>query len=128
MRQPVLFVMVGGMQYLLDAALYGILLSVGLSIPLANVLSRGAAASGGFLANRYLTFSKRSDTLSSFRASLLRFAILWILMTVISTGVMILLSYVWGTELDVLVAGKLIVEAVLAIISFLISKFWVYRD
>jgi putative flippase GtrA len=116
------------MQYLLDAALYGILLSVGMSIPLANVLSRGAAASGGFLANRYLTFSKRSDTLASFRASLMRFVILWILMTVISTGLMILLSRVWGSELDVLVVGKLIVEAVLAVISFLISKFWVYRD
>lgn len=128
MRQPLLFVLVGGLQYLLDATLFGVLLSVGLGIPAANVLSRATAAAGGFLANRYLTFGKRSDTVASFAGSLLRFITLWVVMTFISTSLILAVTHNWGAELGTQVAGKLVVEAVLAVISFLISKYWVFRN
>jgi putative flippase GtrA len=128
MRQPLMFVLVGGLQYLLDAALFGVFLSAGLSIPTANVLSRASAATGGFLANRYLTFSKRADTVASFTGSLLRFITLWLTMTFISTGLMLAVSHLWGAELGIQMIGKLLVEAILAIISFVISKYWVYRN
>lgn len=128
MRQPLLFLLVGGLQYLLDAALFGIFLSLGLATTPANVLSRGAAAVGGFFANRYITFSTRADNLNRFSSSLLRFAGLWLLMTLLSTSLILLLKQQWGTAVEIQVAGKLLVEAVLAIISFLLSKYWVFRD
>lgn len=128
MRQPILFVLVGGLQYLLDATLFGVLLSAGLAIPAANITSRASAAAIGFLANRYLTFNKRSDTVTSFAGSLLRFIALWLAMTIISTGLILAIANFWGAELSIQVAGKLIVEAVLAVISFLISKYWVFRN
>ncbi len=127
MRQPLLFVLVGGLQYLLDATLFGILLSTGLDIPAANILSRGTAAATGFVTNRYLTFNKRSDTLSSFTGSLLRFIMLWLAMTMASTGLLLAVSHFWGEAMQTQVAGKLAIEAVLAVISFLISKYWVFR-
>jgi len=127
MRQPLLFVLIGGMQYVLDAALFGLLLSLGLSVAPANVLSRGTAAAGGFLANRYLTFGQRADSKARFAGSLLRFISLWLVLTCASTGLMLLVSRYVGTEVNVQIAGKLMVEAVLAVISFVISKYWVFR-
>jgi putative flippase GtrA len=127
-RQPLLFVLVGGLQYLLDAALFGLLLSFGLSTASANVLSRGTAAAGGFLVNRYLTFSTRSDNLDRFSSSLLRFLGLWVVMTLLSTLLIMLLKHGWGDAVKLQLAGKLLVEALLAVISFLVSKYWVFRD
>jgi putative flippase GtrA len=127
LRQPLMFVLVGGAQYLLDATLYGLLLSAGLGIAPANVLARGSAAAGGFVANRYLTFGQRNDTRARFAGSLLRFIVLWLVLTAVSTGLMLAISACCGTELGVQVAGKLLVEAVLAVISFVASKFWVFR-
>lgn len=128
MRQPLLYVLVGGLQYVLDASLFGVLLGFGLAVPAANVLSRASAAVGGFLANRYLTFAKRSDTVAHFTGSLLRFVTLWLTMTFISTGLIMAVSHYWGAEWSIQVAGKLLIEAVLAVISFLISKYWVFRN
>lgn len=128
MRQPLLFLLVGGLQYLLDAALFGILLSLGLSTLPANVMSRATAAAGGFLANRYITFSKRSDNFNSFSSSLSRFVGLWLLMTILSTTLIVLLKHWWGDAVEIQVAGKLAVEALLAVLSFLLSKYWVFRD
>ena len=128
MRQPLFFLLIGGMQYLLDATLFGFLLSAGLGITISNVLSRGLAAAIGFLANRYLTFGKQSDTFVSFSGSLVRFVILWITMTAISTALMLAISRAWDADLTTQVISKLLVEAVLAVVSFLFSKYWVFRD
>jgi len=122
-----MFVLVGGAQYLFDAAMYGLLLSAGMGISPANILARGSAAAGGFLANRYLTFGQRNDTRGRFAGSLLRFIVLWAALTAVSTGLMLAVSMWLGTEVRVQVAGKLVVEAVLAVTSFFLSKHWVFR-
>jgi hypothetical protein len=49
-------------------------------------------------------------------------------MTLLSTLLIILLKSGWGDAVNLQVAGKLLVEAVLAVISFLVSKYWVFRD
>jgi putative flippase GtrA len=128
MRQPLLFLLVGGMQYLLDASIFGLLLSGGLGITASNVLSRGSAAAMGFLANRYLTFNKQSDSIASFSGSLFRFVIMWLTFTAISTALMLAISMAWETDLTSQVISKLLVEAALAVTSFLLSKYWVFRD
>lgn len=128
MRQTLLFLLVGGLQYVLDAALFAVFISLGLATTPANVLSRATAAAGGFLANRYITFSKRDDTAKSFGSSLLRFVMLWLVMTVLSTSLIVLIKHAFGTSFEIQVAGKLLVEAVLAVASFLASKYWVFRN
>ncbi|HET6565891.1 MAG TPA: GtrA family protein [Xanthomonadales bacterium] len=128
MWQPLLFLLVGGLQYVLDAALFAVFISLGIATLPANVLSRATAAAGGFIANRYITFSQRADTINRFGFSLLRFVILWLVMTALSTGLILLIKQLWGTAVEIQVMGKLLVEAVLAVASFLASKYWVFRD
>jgi putative flippase GtrA len=127
MRQPVLFVLVGGFQYLLDAAVFGILITSGLGTIPANITSRATAAATGFFLNRYLTFSHRDDTVGLFSASLVRFLIFFAVMTVVSTGLIGLLGRMAGDSETQRIIYKLGVEAVLAVVSFFLSRNWVFR-
>lgn len=128
MRQPLWFLLVGGLQYALDATLFVALLGLGLATVPANVASRASAAVLGFLANRYLTFGQRSDTFSRFGSSLVRFVLLWLGMTALSSTLLVLVKQGWGAQLETQVVAKLMVEALLAVSSFLLSKYWVFRD
>jgi putative flippase GtrA len=128
MRQPVLFVLVGGFQYLLDITLFGILITFGLATFPSNVTSRAIAAASGFLLNRYLTFGKRNDTAKHFSASLIRFLVFFAIMTVLSTGLILILERLAGDNDSQRIMYKLGVEAVLAVISFFISRNWVFRN
>ena len=128
MRQPVLFVLVGGFQYLLDAALFGILITSGLGTIPSNITSRATAAATGFLLNRYVTFSRRNDTVQLFSASLVRFVIFFAIMTIVSTGLIQLLGWLAGDSEAQRIIYKLGVEAVLAVVSFFLSRNWVFRS
>lgn len=128
MRQPAYFLVVGGIQYLLDASLYALLISGGIATVPANITSRASAAAFGFLLNRYWTFGQRKDTLKRFGVSLGRFIIFWAVMTLISTAAVYTLGVLWGSDNTSRIIAKLVVEAVLAVISFLISRFWVFRS
>ena len=127
MRQPVLFVLVGGFQYLLDAALFAILITSGLGTIPANISARATAAASGFLLNRYLTFSRRNDTVQLFSASLVRFVVFFAVMTALSTGLIELLGRMAGDSETQRIIYKLGVEAVLAVVSFFLSRNWVFR-
>jgi putative flippase GtrA len=127
MRQPLFFLIVGGIQYLLDAGLFALMISNGVATPPANVTSRASAAAIGFLLNRYLTFGQRDETLRRFGNSLIRFLILFAAMTLISTLAVLWLERVWGNDNTSRIIAKLLVEAVLAVASFLVSRFWVFR-
>lgn len=121
------FVLVGGFQYLLDAALFGVFITSGLGTIPANITSRTIAAVTGFLLNRYVTFSRREDTARMFSASLVRFVLFWAFMTVLSTGLIEMLGRMAGDSEVQQIVYKLGVEAVLAVISFLVSRNWVFR-
>jgi putative flippase GtrA len=128
MRQPLLFLVVGGIQYVLDAGLYAALVSGGVATLPANIGSRASAAGLGFLLNRYLTFGQRNETLERFSRSLLRFLLLFAVLTLLSSLALLGLEAAWGADPPRRIAAKLLVEAVLAGVSFLASRFWVYRN
>jgi putative flippase GtrA len=128
MRQPIYFLLVGGMQYLIDTLVFALLISSGLATVPANVASRASAAAAGFLSNRYWTFSQRPDTLRRFSRSLVRFLAWWLSMTVVSSLAVLGLESILGDEELERILAKVIVEAVLAVISFLVSRYWVYRS
>ncbi len=128
MRQPLIFLVVGGVQYLLDAGLYALMISNGVTTLPANVTSRASAASMGFLLNRYWTFGQRNESLKRFVSSLARFLVLFITMTVLSTLAVLWLESQWGDDNTSRIIAKLLVEAVLAVASFLTARFWVFRS
>ena len=128
MRQPLFFLVVGGIQYLVDAGLYALMISNGVTTLPANITSRASAASMGFLLNRYWTFGQRNESLKRFANSLLRFLVLFAVMTLISTLAVLWLEAVWGNDNTSRIIAKLLVEALLAVASFLVSRFWVFRS
>jgi putative flippase GtrA len=128
MRQPLFFLIVGGIQYLLDAGLYAVLISNGVTTLPANITSRASAASIGFVLNRYVTFGQRNESLKRFSSSLLRFLLLFAAMTLISSLAVLWLEAEWGRDNTHRIMAKLLVEGLLAVASFLVSRFWVFRN
>jgi len=126
-RQPLYFLIVGGLQAGVDTLLFGLMVSVAIPTERANVVSRLCAAVIGFLLNRYLTFQNRSETLSHLGFSMARFVILWLALTIVSTASIMLLAAVFGAGTGNKIGYKIAVEAVLAVLSFFAAKYWVYR-
>ena len=126
-RQPLYFLVVGGLQAGIDTLLFGLMVSVAIPTERANVISRLCAAVIGFLLNRYLTFQNRNETLSRLGFSMARFVILWIALTVLSTASIMLLETIFGAGTGNKIGYKIGVEAVLAVLSFFAAKYWVYR-
>jgi len=139
MRQPLLFVIAGGLQYVFDSVVYGLLVASGLPLATANVLSRASAALMGFAFNRYITFAgpgasvksaapgNRGESWSRFSGSLMRFAVLWVAMTVASTLLLLAAQSALGGSTSEKVIHKILVEALLALVSFFVSRNWVFR-
>lgn len=121
-RQSRLFLLMGFLQWILDWLVTVGLSHAGLSLEIANVCGRLAGAMFGFWLNGTFTFSS-SQTLG--RQQLLRFAIVWAVLTLISTWLVGSVGRSVGLEAAWLV--KPLVEAALAVISFFISRHWVYR-
>jgi putative flippase GtrA len=91
----------------------------------SNLTGRLAGACLGFLLNGRLTFhhKRRAATITS--RSALRFAAFWVAASLVSTAAVFAINSYAGLKAAWL--GKPIIEATLAIISFLCSKFWIYR-
>ena len=77
------FIGVGAIQLALDSAIYIALTKLGLALTLANVCGRAAGACCGFWLNGRVTFMHRAQP--QVHARLLRYLLLWIGLTLIST-------------------------------------------
>jgi putative flippase GtrA len=118
-----LFLLVGGAQLVLDWAVFVLLSYLGLAVAVANVLARLAGATLGFWLNGKVTFRGPDGRLD--RRHVARFAVFWCVATLISTGALEFSTRHFGVEVSWMI--KPVVEAVLAIASFLISRHWIYR-
>ncbi len=122
LRQGAGFSVVGGLQLALDWGVMMALSASGVPLPAANVAGRVAGASLGFWANRRITFRAHRGPAGR---HLLRFLLLWAVLTVLST-----LQIEWVARHGGLSSAwllKPLIEAVLAVISFFVNRHWVYR-
>ena len=123
-RQISLFLFVGLLQLLLDWAVFVFLSANGVLLILANVTGRLAGATIGFWLNGRFTFAHNGRPRLS-GIHLRRFIIAWLLMTLTSTvllqGVAVIVSMqsAW--------LAKPIVEAAMAVLSFVVWRHWVFR-
>lgn len=125
MRQLFLFGVVGVTQLVADTLIFYLLLKLSLTPWIANSLSRFLALTLGFALNGAITFRQPDNTTSTSKKSFVRLLILWCVLTLVSSGLVTLASHHVSDHR--LLAAKLLVELVLAFVSFLISKTWVYR-
>ena len=123
-RQGFLFLIIGALQLVLDWLAFVTLTASGLPVVPANVISRISAALAGFWLNGRLTFAgPEGPRLGGVR--LFRFALLWLAMTGLST---VLIAWTADAfDLRHAWLAKPGMEAVLAGLSFILQRHWVYR-
>lgn len=124
-RQLMLYGLVGGAQLLLDYACFVVLTGQGLAIVPANLIARVTGAALGYFLNRRITFAGTVVAGSRETAVMLRFTLVWIALTVVGTVIVGLLGKMMALELVWL--AKPVVDAFLALLGFLLSRFWIYR-
>lgn len=123
-RQGISFLLVGCLLILADWLTFVAMTAAGLSAAPANVLARVVGALLGFWLNGWVTFGDPGSPRHGPRR-FIRFAALWGILTVLSTLLITLLANY--LSLRVAWLAKPIVEACMAILSFVASRQWVYR-
>ncbi|HUH31950.1 MAG TPA: GtrA family protein [Rhodanobacter sp.] len=123
-RQGVSFLAVGIGLIVVDWLVFVLLTAVGTTSVVANVAGRVTGAVLGFWLNGRVTFAQAGVGKVSVRR-FVRYALLWSLLTLVSTALVALCAGHFGLRLAWL--AKPLVEAGLALVSFMVSRHWVYR-
>jgi putative flippase GtrA len=118
------FAIVGGVQVLLDSAIYIALTTLGIATPPANLCGRVGGALLGFWLNGKVTFTFHPQP--ALRRRLARYVLLWLVMTIVSTTALTWIAHDAGLIHSWW--SKPLLETMLGLVSFLASRHWVYRD
>ncbi len=119
-RQGFSFLLIGGGLVLADWAVFVMLTALGVPAPAANVAGRVVGALLGFWANGRVTFGSALG-----RHRFFRFALLWLILTMLSTYLVTVVANHLGLQMAWL--AKPLVEGCLSLLSFIVSRHWVYR-
>jgi putative flippase GtrA len=122
-RQSRHYLLIGGLQWLVDWGVMVGLSHFGLPIEPANVAGRISGAMLGYWLNGKLTFA--GDDTAVGRTQLQRFVLMWLFTTVVSTWAMGEIDDVLGLKWAWL--AKPGVELALGVLGFLLSRHWVYK-
>ncbi len=117
------YLLIGGIQWLVDWGVLVLLTHLGMAVAPANILGRVAGALLGYWLNGKLTFAGEDTAIG--RTQLLRFVAMWLFTTTISTWSLGSIDAAVGLKWAWL--AKPAVEGVLGVIGFLLSRHWVYR-
>ncbi|KFN48792.1 GtrA family protein [Arenimonas composti] len=124
-RQFLRFLVVGFAQLGLDSLVYIAASALGTPVVVANIAGRLAGVSLGFWAHGRWTFADAQGHHLHGRA-LLRFVISWTTLTAASTLLVAKAADAFGLHWSWL--AKPFVEGVLAGVSFLVLRYWVFRS
>lgn len=123
-RQLLLFALIGGLQVLVDWTVFVLTTHLGLSLVTGNLAGRVSGALLGFWLNGRYTFAHDGQARLD-GAHLRRFIIAWLLITTLST--LLLSAIAQRFDLQAAWLAKPAVEALMAMIGFVVWRQWVYR-
>ena len=123
-RQLALFIMVGLVLVVVDWAVFSLFFYLGMPLTAANVLGRAGGACLGFYLNGRITFAEAGEARLG-RDRLFRFVLVWVAWTILGTILMHYSRTLFGAHAPYL--AKPVIEAFLAGLGFLSSRFFVYR-
>lgn len=123
LRQGRHFAAIGLLQGLVDWGVMVALSHAGVAIVYANIAGRISGALFGFSLNGLITFSRDGQTLGWRQFG--RYVTWWCASAALSTSAVTAIDVWFGLHSAWL--GKPLVDATLAIGSFLLSRHWVYR-
>lgn len=121
--EVIAFVLVGGLQALLDTLVFIGLGALGVPVFAANAIGRLAGACLGFFVNGRVTFAS-ADGHGLDSGALLRFIATWVVLTTV--GGVLLVQVEQGFGLTGTWLAKPLVEALLAVFGFLAMKYFVF--
>jgi putative flippase GtrA len=122
-RQGRHYLLIGGVQWLLDWGVMVLISHLGAKVEVANVCGRISGAIVGFWLNGKITFSSESTTVG--RKQLQRFVLMWLCNTAISTFAIGHIDEVFGLQWAWI--AKPAIELMLGLVGFLLSRHWVYK-
>lgn len=122
-RQGRHYLVIGGIQWLLDWGVMVGLSHLGMPVEPANVAGRVSGALLGYWLNGKLTFAANDTALG--RTQLQRFLMMWLCTTVISTWSLGAIDDHLGLKWAWLAKPGL--ELALGIIGFMLSRHWIYK-
>lgn len=122
-RQGKHYLLIGGIQWLVDWGVMVGLSHLGMAIEPANIAGRISGALLGYWLNGKLTFA--GDDTAVGRTQLRRFVMMWLCTTAISTWSMGAIDDYLGLTWAWL--AKPGVELALGVVGFLLSRHWVYK-
>lgn len=122
-RQGRHYLAFGVLQWVVDWGVMVGLSHLGLAVEIANVAGRITGALLGFWLNGRVTFAGDETTMG--HRQFMRFVLMWLLTTAISTWAMGTIDDLVGLKWTWL--AKPAVELVLGGIGFLLSRHWVYQ-
>ena len=122
-RQGRHYLVIGGIQWLVDWGVMVALSHFGMRVEPANIAGRISGALLGYWLNGKLTFAGEDTAIG--RTQLQRFVMMWLCTTAISTWSMGAIDDYLGLKWAWL--AKPGVELVLGVIGFLLSRHWVYK-
>lgn len=113
----------GFLQWVVDWTVTVALSRAGTPLEAANVVGRICGAMMGFWLNGRVTFARQDVALG--RRQLLRFLLTWLSLTLLSTAIIGVIGRQLGLQAAWL--AKPVLEATLAVVSFFVSRHWIYR-
>ena len=123
LRQGRWFVLVGAAQWVVDWSAMVLLSHAGVGVVRANLAGRVCGALLGFWLNGSITFA-RDDASPRWRQGL-RYVVLWCVCAALSTTGVATIASMFGLGWAWL--AKPLMDGLIAIGSFLVSRHWVYR-
>jgi putative flippase GtrA len=124
LKQGSSYLVIGGLQLLLDTSLFVALTKLGLDAAPANLCGRVAGAMLGFWLNGRYTFSQGDGARLGW-PQFWKFLAVWVPATVLSTWLIVLVEHHLGLQLTWL--AKPLVEGGLAVLTFLAGRYVIYR-
>jgi putative flippase GtrA len=122
-RQGRHYLIIGGVQWLVDWGVMVALSHFGMRVAPANILGRISGALLGYWANGKLTFAGEDTAVG--RTQLLRFLAMWLGTTAISTWSMAHIDELFGLGWAWL--AKPGIELALGVLGFVLSRHWIYK-
>lgn len=119
-RQASSFIVIGLIQLAVEWAGFVFLTYCALGVVASNIISRGVAAIVGFYSNGHVTFKAHVNI-----AALARFVVVWAVLSALDTGLVYVIRGTWGLLAAQL--SKPLVDGFIAILSFIVSRYWIYR-
>jgi len=124
-RQLLLFLLVGAAQVALDWAVFVALTHAGVAVAVGNVIGRICGACLGYWLNGRYTFAGSDGRPRLGPVQLRRFITAWLLLTALSTLLVWMVAGRFSLQMAWL--AKPAVEALIAVIGFVVWRQWVYR-